>query len=72
MICQNEKAYANLTFSDTFKNPEWTEFPRTSVEISNKTLVSGQFGMKVMRGNLSHSLGNNKRACSVKMLKGKA
>ena len=69
---QNENAYANLAFSDTLKNPKWTEFPRTSIEISNKTLASGEFGTKVVKGNLTHSVGQNNRACSVKLLNGNA
>ena len=68
---QNENAYANLAFSETLKNPEWTEFPRTSIEICNETLVSGEFGTKVVKGNFTYSLAKNKRTCSVKMLKGR-
>ena len=69
---QNENAYANLAFPDTFENPKWTEFQRKSIEICNNTLFSGEFGIKVVRGNFTYSLVKNKRACSVKMLKGNA
>jgi hypothetical protein len=69
----NENAYENMAFSSgTHKSRAWTEFPRASVEISNKTLVSGEFGTtKIVKGSLTFSLGNKKEVCSVKMLKGK-
>ena len=69
----NKNSNENLVFSSgTHKSRAWTEFARASVQISNKTLVSGEFGTtKIVKGNLTFSLGNIQRECSVKMLKGK-
>jgi hypothetical protein len=69
----NKNSNENLVFSSgTHKSRAWTEFARASVQISNKTLVSGKFGTtKIVKGNLTFSLGNIQRECSVKMLKGK-
>ena len=68
---QKENTHTNLAFSHTFVKPAWKELQRTSIEISNETLVPGDYGIKVVRGRLIPGcLGKNKEPCSVKMLKG--
>ena len=67
---QNENTHINPAFSHTFVKPAWKELQRTSIEISNETLVPGDYGITVVPGRFSGSLGKNKEPCSVKMLKG--
>ena len=66
----NENTHTNPAFSDTLAKPAWKEIQRTSIEISNETLIPGEFGIKVVRGTFSCVLRKNKEACSIKLLKG--
>ena len=67
---QKENTHTNLAFSHTFVKPARKELQRTSIEISNETLIPGYYGITVVRGRFSGSLGKNKEPCSVRMLKG--
>jgi hypothetical protein len=67
---QNESTYTNVAFSATPANSAWKEIIRASIEISNETLIPGEFGITTVRGTLSFPLKKKKEACSVKMLKG--
>jgi hypothetical protein len=68
----NENTFTNVGFSDTLPKPAWSwkEIIRTSIEISNETLMPGEFGVTVARGTFSCSVEKRKESCSVKMLKG--
>ena len=66
----NENTHTNPAFSNTLAKPAWKEIQRTSIEISNETLIPGDFGSKVVRGTFSCILRKNKEACSIKLLKG--
>ena len=67
---QKENSYTNPAFAETWTKPAWQEIQRTSIEISNETLIPGEFGITVVRGTLASVLKKNKEACYIKMLKG--
>ncbi|CAB4042097.1 Fibroblast growth factor receptor 1, partial [Paramuricea clavata] len=65
----NENTFTNVGFSGTVPKSAWKEILRTSIEISNETLIPGEFGVTVARGTFSCSDEKRKELCSVKMLK---
>ena len=69
---QNENAYTNPAFSNTFANPAWEEIQRSLIEVLDETLIPGEFGIKIVRGTFSCILGTKNEACSIKLLKGSA
>ncbi len=68
---RKENTYTNVAFSHTLETSGWEEILRTSIEISDETLIPGEFGITVVRGTLFCPLEKTKEWCCVKMLKGK-
>ena len=65
---QNKCSFKNAAFFDAASSPEWIEILRSSIQISDKTLIPGEYGAIVAQGAVA--CGKKKEACSLKMLKG--
>ena len=64
----NKSSFENAAFFDTPSSSGWTEILRSSIEISDKTLIPGEYGTIVAQG--THAYAKKKETCSIKMLKG--
>ena len=65
---QKENTFTNVALFDTPSCSGWTEILRSSVEISEKTLMPGEYGAIVAKGALKCA--KETKPCSLKMLKG--
>lgn len=68
---REENVYLNNAFSETQpRTTSWKEIPKTSIEVTNKTLITGNFGITVVEGKFLSRFETAKEPCAIKMLKG--
>ena len=68
---EQDNVYENEGFTaQTNTKKCWDEIPRTSIELTQNTLVPGHFGVIVVEGKVSKPLLDSIEPCSVKLFKG--
>ena len=65
---QNKGSFKNTAFFNTASSAGWMEILRPSIEISDETLIPGEYGAIFAQGSVACEKKNE--ACSLKMLKG--
>ena len=67
---RSDNVHENKEFTQTDAKKCWDEIPRTSIALTEKLLVPGQFGVIVVEGKVMKPLLDIVEPCSVKLFKG--